>query len=66
MIALFVFSLFLMIYLLFVHINPWQIFLICALAEVLVFLSCNIKKRPTFLHKKKKPCLCRVEVHGMQ
>lgn len=55
MIALFVFSLFLMIYLLFVHINPWQIFLICALAEVLVFLSCNIKKRPKFLQKKKKP-----------
>ncbi len=53
-IALFVFSLFLTVYLLFVHANPWQIFLICALAEVLVFLSCNIKKRPKFLKRRKK------------
>ena len=53
-IAFFVFSLFLSVYLLFVKENPWQIFLICALAEVLVFLSCNIKKRPKFLQKRKK------------
>ncbi len=53
-IALFVFSLFLMVYLLFVQANPWQIFLICVLAEVLVFLSCNIKKRPKFLKKRAK------------
>ena len=52
-IGLFVFSLFVAVYLLFLHSNPWQIFLICALAEVLVFLSCNIKKRPAFLRKKK-------------
>jgi len=51
-IAVFVFSLFLTVYLLFLHSNPWQIFLICVLAEVLVFLSCNIKKRPRFLQKK--------------
>ena len=51
-IAVFVFSLFLTVYLLFLHSNPWQIFLICVLAEVLVFLSCNIKKRPKFLQKK--------------
>ena len=54
-VAAFVLSLFVMIYLLFHQENPWQIFLICALAEVLVFLSCNIKKRPKFLQKKKKP-----------
>ena len=41
-------------YLLFVHSNPWQIFLVCVLAEALVFLSCNIKKRPKFLRKQKK------------
>ena len=53
-IALFVLSLFIMAYLLFVHSNPWQIFLVCVLAEALVFLSCNIKKRPKFLRKQKK------------
>ncbi len=53
-IAVFVFSLFLTVYLLFLQSNPWQIFLICVLAEVLVFLSCNIKKRPRFLQKKSK------------
>lgn len=53
-IALFVLSLFVMAYLLFVQANPWQIFLICVLAEALVFLSCNIKKRPKFLRKQKK------------
>jgi len=51
-IAVFVFSLFLTVYLLFLQSNPWQIFLICVLAEVLVFLSCNIRKRPKFLQKK--------------
>ena len=54
LIALFVLSLFIMAYLLFVHSNPWQIFLVCVLAEALVFLSCNIKKRPKFLRKQKK------------
>ena len=53
-IAVFVFSLFLTVYLLFLQSNPWQIFLICVLAEVLVFLSCNIKKRPKFLKKRSK------------
>ena len=53
-IAVFVFSLFLTVYLLFLQSNPWQIFLICVLAEVLVFLSCNIRKRPRFLQKKSK------------
>ena len=53
-IALFVLSVFVAVYLLFVDANPWQIFLVCALAEVLVFLSCNIRKRPRFLQKKPK------------
>lgn len=53
-IALFVLSVFVAVYLLFVDTNPWQIFLVCALAEVLVFLSCNIRKRPRFLQKKPK------------
>ena len=53
-IGLFVLSLFVALYLLFLHSNPWQIFLICVLAEVLVFLSCNIRKRPRFLKKKPK------------
>ena len=53
-IALFVLSVFVMIYLLFVHRNPWQIFLILVLAEALVFLSCNIKKRPRFFRKREK------------
>lgn len=53
-IAIFVFSIFVMIYLLFVYRNPWQIFLICVLAEVLVFLSCNIKKRPRIFRKREK------------
>ena len=53
-IALFVLSVVVMIYLLFVHRNPWQIFLILVLAEALVFLSCNIKKRPRFFRKREK------------
>lgn len=50
-IAFFVLSIFLTIYLLFLHDNPWQIFLIAILAEVIVFLACNIQKRP---RKRKK------------
>ena len=53
-IALFVLSLFVMAYLLFLKANPWQIFLVAILAEVIVFLSCNIKKRPRFLKKRDK------------
>lgn len=51
-IAIFVLSLFVMIYLLFLPANPWQIFLIAILAEVLVFLACNIRNRP---RRRKKP-----------
>ncbi|MBO5555548.1 MAG: helix-turn-helix transcriptional regulator [Oscillospiraceae bacterium] len=44
-IALFVLSLFVMMYLL-IPGRPWQLFLIAVLAEVIVFLSCNIRRRP--------------------
>lgn len=53
-IAVFVLSLFVAVYLLFLHANPWQIFLVAIFAEVIVFLSCNIRKRPTFLQRKKE------------
>lgn len=45
-VALFVLSVFVAVYLLFLHRNPWQIFLIAVLAEALVFLSFHIQKRP--------------------
>ena len=45
-IALFVLSIFVAIYLLFLPANPWQIFLIAIFAEAIVFLSCNIQRRP--------------------
>ena len=45
-VALLVLSLFVAFYLLFLHHNPWQIFLIAVLGEVLVFLSFRVQKRP--------------------
>ena len=45
-VAVFVLSLFVAFYLLFLNKNPWQIFLIAVLAEVLVFLSFHVVKRP--------------------
>ena len=45
-VAFFVLSLFLMVYLLFFHSNPWQIFLVAILAEVLVFLSFRVRPHP--------------------
>ncbi len=50
-VALLVLSLFVAFYLLFLQHNPWQIFLIAVLAEVLVFLSFHVQKRP----KKSAP-----------
>ena len=44
-IAAFVLSIFVMLYLL-IPGRPWQLFLIAVLAEVIVFLSCNIQRRP--------------------
>ena len=52
--ALFVLSLFVAFYLLFLHSNPWQIFLIAVLAEVLVFLSFHVQKRPKKSGKTEK------------
>ncbi len=54
MVAFFVLSLFVAFYLLFLHHNPWQIFLIAAFAEVIVFLSFHIQKRPRKSGKEKK------------
>lgn len=45
-VAAFVLSLFVMIYLLFWNANPWQIFLVAILAEVIVFLSFRVRRRP--------------------
>ena len=43
-IALFVASLFLIVYFFLPTANPWQLFLVLVPAEVLVFLACNVKK----------------------
>ena len=49
-IAAFVLSIFVAMFLL-IPGWPWQLFLIAAFAEVIVFLSCNVQRRP---HKPKK------------
>ena len=46
MVALFVLSIFVCVYLLLLNRNPWQIFMIAVLAEVIVFLSLKVQKRP--------------------
>ena len=46
MVALFVLSIFVCVYLLLLNRNPWQIFMIAVLAEVIVFLSFHVQKRP--------------------
>ncbi len=51
--ALFVLSLFVLAYFFLPRSNPWQLFLLAAPAEVLVFLGCNIKK-PALREKLKK------------
>ena len=52
-IAAFVLSLFVMTYLLcYPRYNPWQLFLIAIPAEVIVFLSCNIKSPKSILKSK--------------
>ncbi len=50
-IAAFVLSVFVMLFLL-IPGRPWQLFLIAVLAEGLVFLSCNIRRRPAGPRKK--------------
>ena len=49
-IAALVLSLFILLYFTMPMQRPWQLFLIAIPAEIIVFLSCNIRRRP-----KKKP-----------
>ena len=49
-IAAFVLSLFVLLYFLVPTQKPWQLFLIAIPAEIIVFLSCHIRRRP-----RKKP-----------
>ncbi|MBQ7896299.1 MAG: helix-turn-helix transcriptional regulator [Oscillospiraceae bacterium] len=53
-IGIFVLSLFVTLYFFVPSSNPWQLFLLAIPAEIIVFLSCNIRKRPIFFRKKKK------------
>ena len=49
-IAAFVMSMFILLYFTLPMQKPWQLFLIAIPAEIIVFLSCNIRRRP-----RKKP-----------
>ena len=51
-IAAFVFSIFVMLYFLIPNYKPWQLFIISVPAVAIVFLACNIQKKPG---KRKKP-----------
>ena len=53
-IGLFVLSIFIALYFFVPSRNPWQLFLLAIPAEMIVFLSCNIRKRPIFLKFRKK------------
>ncbi len=53
-IGLFVLSLFVALYFFVPSANPWQLFLLAIPAEIIVFLSCNIRKRPIFLKYRRK------------
>ena len=44
--AAFVLSLFVVVYVFMPLAKPWQLFLIAIPAEIIVFLSCNIRKKP--------------------
>ena len=44
--AAFVLSLFVVVYVFMPVAKPWQLFLIAIPAEIIVFLSCNIRKKP--------------------
>lgn len=52
-IAGFVFSLFVMLYFVIPNYKPWQLFLISVPAVTIVFLACNIRRRPQKREKKK-------------
>ena len=51
-IAAFVLSLFLLLYRMLPGANSWQLFLIAIPAETIVFLSCNIRRKPRLFRKK--------------
>ncbi len=51
-IAAFVLSVFLLIYCLLPS-RPWQLFLMAIPAEIIVFLSCHIRKKPGFFKREK-------------
>lgn len=51
-IAAFVFSIFVMLYFLIPNYKPWQLFIISVPAVAIVFLACNIQKKPG---KRRKP-----------
>lgn len=51
-IAAFVLSLFLLLYCMLPGANSWQLFLIAIPAETIVFLSCNIRRKPRLFRKK--------------
>ena len=53
-IAAFVLSVFVLVYFLLPMENPWQLFLMAVPAEIIVFLSCNIKRRPKIFKRNKK------------
>lgn len=53
-IAAFVLSIFVMLYFLLPEETPWQLFIIAVPAEIIVFLSCNISKKPGVIRKIMK------------
>ena len=53
-IAAFVFSIFVMLYFLIPNYKPWQLFIIAAPAVIIVFLACNIQKKPIKRRKSKQ------------
>lgn len=53
-IAAFVLSIFVLLYFMFPETNPWQLFLIAAPAEAIVYLSCNLKIKPRRKRKSNK------------
>ena len=53
-IAAFVLSIFVMLYFLIPNYKPWQLFIIAAPAVAIVFLACNIQKKPEKRKKSKQ------------
>ena len=51
----FVLSLFVLVYFFLHQYRPWQLFLVAVPAEVLVFLGCNLRRRPHRRKNGKKP-----------